>query len=233
LRAPPAGRLQAGGRCHAGQQRAEQGDVQVVLAPERRLALIDWAARRKAVIIEDDYDAEFRYNRESVSALQGLAPSQVIALGTVSKSLAPALRLGWIASPSTLAEPVARAKSSATTDHRDWISSHWPCSSRLADTTGTCGECAPNTPPAARYSSRRSPRRAGRSPAAQRRHQGVLNTAAREPIMPAGGKGRTLRAKRLVAEPRRHPLTLKQRGVRSGRRDKPCLTVAAAPNGMI
>ncbi len=89
---------------------AHQWPTGVALAPERRLALIDWATRRNAVIIEDDYDAEFRYDREPVGALQGLAPNQVIALGTVSKSLAPVLRLGWIASPSTLAEPVARTK---------------------------------------------------------------------------------------------------------------------------
>jgi GntR family transcriptional regulator/MocR family aminotransferase len=89
---------------------AHQGPTGVVLAPERRLALIDWAMRRQAVIIEDDYDAEFRYDREPVGALQGLAPSQVIALGTVSKSLAPGLRLGWIASPPTLAEPLASTK---------------------------------------------------------------------------------------------------------------------------
>jgi GntR family transcriptional regulator/MocR family aminotransferase len=76
---------------------AHQWPTGVVLAPERRLALIDWATRSQAVIIEDDYDAEFRYDRDPVGALQGLAPDQVVALGTVSKSLAPVPRLGWIA----------------------------------------------------------------------------------------------------------------------------------------
>jgi len=89
---------------------AHQWPTGVVLAPERRLALIDWAARRQAVIIEDDYDAEFRYDRDPVGALQGLAPDRVISLGTVSKSLAPALRLGWIASPPRLTETLTRAK---------------------------------------------------------------------------------------------------------------------------
>jgi GntR family transcriptional regulator/MocR family aminotransferase len=89
---------------------AHQWPTGVVLTPERRLALIDWAARRGAVIIEDDYDAEFRYDREPVGALQGLAPGRVTALGTVSKSLAPALRLGWIASPPHLTETLTRAK---------------------------------------------------------------------------------------------------------------------------
>jgi GntR family transcriptional regulator / MocR family aminotransferase len=89
---------------------AHQWPTGVVLAPERRLALIDWATRRHATIIEDDYDAKFRYDRNPVGALQGLAPGRVIALGTVSKSLAPVLRLGWIVSPPTLAADLARAK---------------------------------------------------------------------------------------------------------------------------
>jgi GntR family transcriptional regulator / MocR family aminotransferase len=89
---------------------AHQWPTGVVLAPERRLALLDWAARRKAVIIEDDYDAEFRYDRDPVGALQGLAPDLVVSLGTVSKSLAPVLRLGWIASPPRLTETLTRAK---------------------------------------------------------------------------------------------------------------------------
>jgi GntR family transcriptional regulator/MocR family aminotransferase len=89
---------------------AHQWPTGVVLAPERRLALIDWATRRDGLIIEDDYDAEFRYDREPVGTLQGLAPDRVAALGTVSKSLAPALRLGWIVSPPRLAGVLAHAK---------------------------------------------------------------------------------------------------------------------------
>jgi GntR family transcriptional regulator / MocR family aminotransferase len=89
---------------------AHQWPTGVVLAPERRLALIDWAARRNAWIIEDDYDAEFRYDRDPVGAIQGLAPSRVIALGTVSKSLAPVFRLGWIACPPMLTAHLAEAK---------------------------------------------------------------------------------------------------------------------------
>ncbi len=89
---------------------AHQWPTGVVLAPDRRLALIDWATRRDALIIEDDYDAEFRYDRDPVGALQGLAPGRVIHLGTVSKSLAPALRLGWILSPPHLTGTLTRAK---------------------------------------------------------------------------------------------------------------------------
>jgi GntR family transcriptional regulator / MocR family aminotransferase len=74
----------------------------VALAPERRQALVTWANERDAVIVEDDYDAEFRYDREPVGALQGLVPNRVALLGTVSKSLAPALRIGWVVCPPAL-----------------------------------------------------------------------------------------------------------------------------------
>ena len=89
---------------------AHQWPTGVVLAPERRRALVDWAARRQAVVIEDDYDAEFRYDKDPVGALQGLAPDHVAYLGTVSKSLAPTLRLGWIAGPPQLTRALSRAK---------------------------------------------------------------------------------------------------------------------------
>ena len=89
---------------------AHQWPTGVVLAAERRIALTDWATRHQAWLIEDDYDAEFRYDREPIGALQGLAADRVIALGTVSKSLAPALRLGWIISPSALAGALTSAK---------------------------------------------------------------------------------------------------------------------------
>ncbi len=74
----------------------------VVLSPERRDALIAWARERNAVILEDDYDAEYRYDRDPVAALQGLAPARVAYVGTVSKTLAPALRIGWIVTPARL-----------------------------------------------------------------------------------------------------------------------------------
>ncbi|MFL6074935.1 MAG: PLP-dependent aminotransferase family protein [Mycobacteriales bacterium] len=89
---------------------AHQSPTGVVLAPERRHQLMAWAAERDATIIEDDYDAEFRYDREPVGALQGLAPDRVVSLGTVSKSLAPAVRLGWMACPPAIAGAVAEEK---------------------------------------------------------------------------------------------------------------------------
>jgi GntR family transcriptional regulator/MocR family aminotransferase len=89
---------------------AHQWPTGVVLAAERRHELIAWARDRDAFIIEDDYDAEFRYDREPVGSLQGLAPDRVFALGTVSKSLAPALRLGWSVVPTDLLDDVTSAK---------------------------------------------------------------------------------------------------------------------------
>ena len=102
--------LRAGGARVAVVTPAHQWPTGVVMAPERRHDLLAWAAERDAIIIEDDYDAEFRYDREPVGALQGLAPDRVVSLGTVSKSLAPALRLGWAVLPPRLAGPVAAVK---------------------------------------------------------------------------------------------------------------------------
>lgn len=78
-----------------------------VLAAERRLALVEWARGHGALVLEDDYDAELRYDRRGPSGtLQGLAPDLVVLAGSVSKTLAPALRLGWLCLPG---EAVAAA----------------------------------------------------------------------------------------------------------------------------
>ena len=92
---------------------AHQFPTGAVLAPERRASLVAWAQRNDALVIEDDYDAEYRYDREPVGALQGLAPDRVAYGGTASKTLAPALRLGWLALPAWLAESVAGEKAIA------------------------------------------------------------------------------------------------------------------------
>jgi GntR family transcriptional regulator/MocR family aminotransferase len=86
---------------------AHQYPTGVVLGPARRGALIAWARRRGALIVEDDYDAEYRYDREPVAALQGLAPDCVAYVGTTSKTLAPALRLAWLLVPSHLVGEMA------------------------------------------------------------------------------------------------------------------------------
>jgi GntR family transcriptional regulator/MocR family aminotransferase len=92
---------------------AHQYPTGAVLAPQRRAELMDWACRRGAIIIEDDYDAEFRYDREPVGALQGLCPERVIYAGTASKTLAPGLRLAWLAVPRAIAQGVVAAKRAA------------------------------------------------------------------------------------------------------------------------
>jgi GntR family transcriptional regulator/MocR family aminotransferase len=89
---------------------AHQFPTGAVLAPERRAALLDWAATRGAIVIEDDYDAEYRYDREPIGALQGLAPDRVVYAGSVSKTLAPALRLGWLVLPGEFVAEVAQLK---------------------------------------------------------------------------------------------------------------------------
>jgi GntR family transcriptional regulator/MocR family aminotransferase len=86
---------------------AHQCPTGVAMAPARRAALLEWAAAGCGYVIEDDYDAEYRYDRAPLAALQGLAPDKVIYLGTVSKTLAPALRLGWLVLPPALVDAVA------------------------------------------------------------------------------------------------------------------------------
>jgi GntR family transcriptional regulator/MocR family aminotransferase len=89
---------------------AHQFPTGAVLSGDRRRELLAWARRRGALVIEDDYDAEFRYDRQPVRALQGLDPEHVAYVGTTSKTLAPALRLGWLAIPTRLADEAERIK---------------------------------------------------------------------------------------------------------------------------
>ncbi|HEY3183858.1 MAG TPA: PLP-dependent aminotransferase family protein [Gaiellaceae bacterium] len=89
---------------------AHQFPTGCVLSGDRRRRLLAWSREGGGLIVEDDYDSEFRYDREGVRSLQGLAPAHVVLLGTVSKTLAPALRLGWMVAPAGLADEVHRAK---------------------------------------------------------------------------------------------------------------------------
>lgn len=90
---------------------AHQFPLGMPLHPDRRAAVVDWARRTGGLVLEDDYDGEFRYDRQPVGALQGLDPDRVVHLGTASKSLAPGLRLAWMvlppASPTTSRPPAA------------------------------------------------------------------------------------------------------------------------------
>jgi GntR family transcriptional regulator/MocR family aminotransferase len=89
---------------------AHQSPTGVALSPSRRATLLSWAGATGALVIEDDYDAEFRYDRAPLGALQGLAPDRVVYTGTVSKTLAPALRLGWLVLPPRLLDTIAERK---------------------------------------------------------------------------------------------------------------------------
>ncbi|MBH1935936.1 PLP-dependent aminotransferase family protein [Streptomyces sp. AV19] len=89
---------------------AHQFPTGVTLHPDRRTAVVDWAVRTGGLVLEDDYDGEFRYDGRKVGALQSLAPDHVVHCGTVSKSLAPGLRLAWMVLPGELAGEVARLK---------------------------------------------------------------------------------------------------------------------------
>jgi GntR family transcriptional regulator / MocR family aminotransferase len=89
---------------------AHQFPLGATLAPERRAAFVGWARSRDAILIEDDYDGEFRYDRQPVGALQGLDPERIVYAGTASKTLAPGLRLGWLVVPPDLLDEVLAAK---------------------------------------------------------------------------------------------------------------------------
>ena len=89
---------------------AHQYPLGMTLAPARRTAFVRWAAATGGVVIEDDYDGEFRFDRQPVGAMQALAPEHVVYAGTASKSLAPGLRLGWLVVPDSMTEEILAAK---------------------------------------------------------------------------------------------------------------------------
>jgi GntR family transcriptional regulator / MocR family aminotransferase len=89
---------------------AHQFPTGVALSPERRAQVLDWARTTGGLILEDDYDGEFRYDRKPVGALAGLDPDRVVYFGTASKSLAPAIRAAWMVTPGHLLPEVAAAK---------------------------------------------------------------------------------------------------------------------------
>ena len=89
---------------------AHQYPTGVELCPDRRAAAVDWARATGGLILEDDYDGEFRYDRQPVGALQGLDPERVVYFGSASKSLAPGLRLAWMVLPEDLVPEITAAK---------------------------------------------------------------------------------------------------------------------------
>jgi GntR family transcriptional regulator / MocR family aminotransferase len=92
---------------------AHQFPLGVALAARRRADAIQWARETSGLVIEDDYDGEFRYDRQPVGAMQALAPEHVVYAGTASKSLAPGLRLGWLVLPARVIDEVLAAISIA------------------------------------------------------------------------------------------------------------------------
>ncbi|HXR11538.1 MAG TPA: PLP-dependent aminotransferase family protein [Gaiellaceae bacterium] len=86
---------------------AHQFPTGVALAADRRAALVGWARRTGGFVLEDDYDAEFRYDRGPIGAVQGLSPEHVAYIGSTGKTLAPAIRLGWAVLPPGLLDEVA------------------------------------------------------------------------------------------------------------------------------
>lgn len=92
---------------------AHQYPTGAVLSPSRRTALLAWAEKCNGFVLEDDYDGEYRYDREPIGALQGLNPERVIYIGSASKILIPALRIGWLLSPLSLARDLSQAKLNA------------------------------------------------------------------------------------------------------------------------
>jgi GntR family transcriptional regulator/MocR family aminotransferase len=92
---------------------AHQCPTGAVMSAARRSALVEWAVTSGALIIEDDYDAEFRYDRTPIGAVQGLDPEHVAHVGSASKTLAPGVRLGWISAPAELVSDLQERKYSA------------------------------------------------------------------------------------------------------------------------
>ncbi|QFU86259.1 PLP-dependent aminotransferase family protein [Amycolatopsis sp. YIM 10] len=89
---------------------AHQFPLGMALHPSRRRALLSWAERTGGLIIEDDYDAEHRYDRPALGAIRALDPARVAYIGSVSKVLIPALRIGWLLLPAHLRDDVVRTK---------------------------------------------------------------------------------------------------------------------------
>ncbi|MFJ8748329.1 PLP-dependent aminotransferase family protein [Streptomyces sp. NPDC102441] len=121
---------------------AHQFPTGTVLSPERRARLVRWAREVGGFVIEDDYDSEFRYDHHPVAVMQGMDPSRVVLLGSVSKTLSPALGLGWLVAPAGMApalraaNPVAAAPpvldqlALATFLERGWYDAHLRASRR-------------------------------------------------------------------------------------------------------
>ena len=89
---------------------AHQFPLGTTLSAARRNQVVAWAQTHDRLVIEDDYDGEYRYDRQPIGALQSLDPDRVVYLGTISKSLAPSLRIGWLVAPPDLLPDLMAAR---------------------------------------------------------------------------------------------------------------------------
>ena len=187
---------------------AHQHPTGVVLAAERRTALLAWLRDRDAIAIEDDYDAEYRYDRAAVGALQGLEPGadRLRRARRARRSRPRCGSAGWSSRPTLLDAVRAREAASPTRARRGSSSTRSPTSSRAASSTATCAGCAPATAPGATRSSRRSPTSCPR-----RRVRGDRRRAARH--------RRAARRPRRARDPARG-------GAAAASRSAPCATTA-------
>jgi GntR family transcriptional regulator / MocR family aminotransferase len=103
---------------------AHQCPLGATMSPGRRAELLAWAKEYDALVIEDDYDGEFRYDRQPVAVMQGLDPDRVVYAGTTSKTLAPGMRLAWLGLPPSLVDAAA--------EHREMADRHAPVLDQLA-----------------------------------------------------------------------------------------------------
>jgi GntR family transcriptional regulator / MocR family aminotransferase len=104
------GRLAAAGVDAVLLTASHQFPLGVPLSPARRRQVVSWARSTGGIVLEDDYDGEFRFDRRAVGALQGMAPDQVVYLGTASKALAPGIGLAWAVVPEDLLGPLLRQR---------------------------------------------------------------------------------------------------------------------------
>ncbi len=132
---------------------AHQFPTGIAYSADRRAALLDWARSVDGIVLEDDYDGDFRYDRAPVGALQGLGPDHVAYTGSVSKSLAPGLRLGWLLVPESWRRRSSNANAPWTSDTRPSTRRCSPVSWNAATTTASCAAAsAPTASGATRWS---------------------------------------------------------------------------------
>jgi GntR family transcriptional regulator/MocR family aminotransferase len=143
-----------------------QTPLGVTMSIERRVALLRWAQEGRALVIEDDYDSEYRYEGRPVPALQGLDRAGVVLhTGTFSKTLLPSLRLAYAVVPDSMLEAFVAAKSILDRFTPPLLQERSPTLSRAATSDGTSVKCVRSTPSGEARCSQRSQRSWGaRSP---------------------------------------------------------------------